>query len=128
MKKAFRKLLCDKGNLHHNVVRIRSELDQVQILLDQDPFNTSYRDQEAILVVEFNKTILVEERFLKQKPKILWLKEGDANTAFFHKAVKSRVNRSRIDVVSNNEGLDGSFNSSFKLKVSNGSHTLFLGR
>ncbi|GKC67845.1 hypothetical protein Tco_1100443, partial [Tanacetum coccineum] len=63
------------------------------------------REREAVCVVEFNQAILVEERFLKQKAKINWLKDGDANSAYFHIAVKSRVSRSRIEVVMNNEGL-----------------------
>nr|GEV37768.1 hypothetical protein [Tanacetum cinerariifolium] len=49
--------------------------------------------------------VLTEERFLKQKAKIQWLKEGDANSSYFHKAVKSRVSRSRIDTVTNSEGV-----------------------
>ncbi|GJS42362.1 hypothetical protein Tco_0567405, partial [Tanacetum coccineum] len=43
--------------------------------------------------------------FLKQKAKFYWLKEGDSNSAYFHKAVKSRVSRSRIDVVTNGDGV-----------------------
>nr|GFB58604.1 reverse transcriptase domain, reverse transcriptase zinc-binding domain protein [Tanacetum cinerariifolium] len=39
------------------------------------------------------------ERFLKQKAKVQRLKEGDNNSAYFHKAVKGRTSRSRIDVV-----------------------------
>ncbi|GKA50952.1 probable kinetochore protein NUF2 [Tanacetum coccineum] len=38
-------------------------------------------------------------------PKIQWFKEGDSNSAYFHKVVKSRVSRSRIDVVTNIEGV-----------------------
>ncbi|GKA99270.1 RNA-directed DNA polymerase, eukaryota, reverse transcriptase zinc-binding domain protein [Tanacetum coccineum] len=105
MKKPFRKLMYDKGNLHANVDRLRGELDQIQSDLDKDPFNQNLREREAVCVVEFNQAILVEERFLKQKAKINWLKDGDANSAYFHKAVKSRVSRSRIEVVMNNEGL-----------------------
>ncbi|GKA91486.1 putative RNA-directed DNA polymerase [Tanacetum coccineum] len=105
MKKPFRKLMYDKGNLHANVDRLHGELDQIQSYLDKDPFNQNLREREAVCVVEFNQAILVEERFLKQKAKINWLKDGDANSAYFHKAVKSRVSRSRIEVVMNNEGL-----------------------
>ncbi|GKF14543.1 hypothetical protein Tco_0056005, partial [Tanacetum coccineum] len=39
-------------------------------------------------------------RFLNQKAKIEWLRVGDSNSAYFHKAVKGRVSRSRINVVS----------------------------
>nr|GEU67371.1 RNA-directed DNA polymerase, eukaryota, reverse transcriptase zinc-binding domain protein [Tanacetum cinerariifolium] len=81
MKKPLRKLLIDKGNLHLNVVRLRDDLDQVQSLLDKDSFNANLQVKEATCVVEFNQVILDEERFLKQKAKIFWLKERDANSA-----------------------------------------------
>nr|GEU65981.1 hypothetical protein [Tanacetum cinerariifolium] len=53
----------------------------------------------------FNEAILLEELFLRQKAKIDWLREGDSNSAYFHKVVKSRVSRSRVDVVSNSDGV-----------------------
>nr|GEV83317.1 hypothetical protein [Tanacetum cinerariifolium] len=105
MKKPLRKLLIDKGNLHLNVVRLRDDIDQVQSLLDKDSFNANLRVKEATCVAEFNQVILDEERFLKQKAKIFWLKERDANSAYFHKSVKGRINRSRIDVVMNGDGI-----------------------
>ncbi|GJW40184.1 hypothetical protein Tco_0066029 [Tanacetum coccineum] len=46
-----------------------------QTLLDADPFNAILREREASCVVEFNEAVLLEERFLKQKAKIQWLKE-----------------------------------------------------
>ncbi|GKB09556.1 zinc knuckle CX2CX4HX4C containing protein [Tanacetum coccineum] len=60
--------------------------------------------KEASCIVEFNQAILTEERFLKQKAKIQWLKEGDSNSSYFHKVVKSRVSRNRIDVVTSSDG------------------------
>nr|GEX69325.1 hypothetical protein [Tanacetum cinerariifolium] len=105
LKKPFRKLLYDKGNLHANVTHLRTELNTVQTLLDADPFNTQLRKSEAACVVEFNQAVLMEERFLKQKAKVQWLKEGDSNSSYNHKAVKIRVSRSRIDVVTNVEGI-----------------------
>ncbi|GJW44645.1 hypothetical protein Tco_0073444 [Tanacetum coccineum] len=105
LKKPLRKLLYEKGNLYANVVRCRDELDSVQTLLDIDPYNTSLRAKEAACVVAFNEAALLEERMLKQRAKITWLKEGDSNSTYFHKAVKSRVSRSRIDAVTNIEGV-----------------------
>ncbi|GKE91793.1 hypothetical protein Tco_1572888, partial [Tanacetum coccineum] len=43
---------------------------------------------------------LDEERLLKQKGKIEWLKAGDSNTAYFHKITKSKCARNRIEMVS----------------------------
>ncbi|GJS94368.1 hypothetical protein Tco_0801336 [Tanacetum coccineum] len=66
MKKAFRKLMYDHGNLHENVKRLRIELDTVQRDLDRDPFNAVLREEEAVYVQAFNEAVLLEERFLRQ--------------------------------------------------------------
>ncbi|GJU63652.1 putative RNA-directed DNA polymerase [Tanacetum coccineum] len=60
---------------------------------------------ENVGVLRKYHALIEEERFLKQKAKVLWLKEGDSNSAYFHKTVKSRTSRSRIDVVSNGDGI-----------------------
>nr|GEV45520.1 reverse transcriptase domain-containing protein [Tanacetum cinerariifolium] len=99
-----------EGWIHTNVIRLREKLDRLQADLDNDPSNVNVREEEAATVVAFNEAILLEEKFLKQKAKITWLREGDANTAYFHKMVRSRVSRSRIDVLrlisDANEALD----------------------
>nr|GEU38638.1 hypothetical protein [Tanacetum cinerariifolium] len=77
---------------------------RVQVRLDADPFNESIREEEAMILVAFNEACLMEEKFLKQKAKIDWLREGDSNSAYFHKSVKSRISRSRIDVISSENG------------------------
>ncbi|GJW33278.1 hypothetical protein Tco_0053310 [Tanacetum coccineum] len=59
---------------------------------------------KATVVVAFIDALIMEERFLKQKAKIDWLREGDSNSAYFHKVVKSRISRSRIDVVTYADG------------------------
>nr|GEW26151.1 hypothetical protein [Tanacetum cinerariifolium] len=73
--------------------------------LDRDPFNSVLRDEEALYVQAFSDAVLLEERFLKQKAKVDWLRDGDANAAYFYKSVKTRDSRSRIDVVMNSEGV-----------------------
>nr|GEY66448.1 hypothetical protein [Tanacetum cinerariifolium] len=90
---------CEHGNLHENVKQLRNKPDAVQACLDDDPFNVDIRDEEASTMAAFNEALLLQEQFLKQKAKVSWLGEGDANTAYFHKAVKSCVSRSRIDVI-----------------------------
>ncbi|GJT69053.1 sugar transport protein 13 [Tanacetum coccineum] len=105
LKKPLRKLLYEKGNLHNNVNKLRDDLDCVQTRLDNDPFNEAIRQEEATVLAAFNDACLMEERFLKKKSKIDWLREGESNSAYFHKACKSRVSRSRIDVVTNGDGV-----------------------
>ncbi|GKC89451.1 hypothetical protein Tco_1150100 [Tanacetum coccineum] len=52
-----------------------------------------------------NDALLMEERFLMQKAKVEWLKLGDANTAYFHKVMKSQASRNRIDSVTTSNGV-----------------------
>ncbi|GJT54711.1 hypothetical protein Tco_0989765 [Tanacetum coccineum] len=99
LKKPIRKLVMNQGNLHSRVVALRQELDEVQKSLDKDPLSTILREEEAFYLKSFNEAVLDEERFLKQKAKVEWLRVGDSNTAFFHKMVKSKINRSRIEAV-----------------------------
>ncbi|GJU26662.1 sodium/hydrogen exchanger 6 [Tanacetum coccineum] len=104
LKKSLRKLLFDQGNIIENVKRLRHELDEVQRALDADPHNVKIREDEAAYLQAFNDALIVEERFLKQKAKVEWLKSGDANYAYFHKVVKIHVSRNRIDSVTTSSG------------------------
>nr|GEY45699.1 hypothetical protein [Tanacetum cinerariifolium] len=54
LKKPLRKLLHSHGNLHDRVNKLRVELDAVQKALDQDPHNSTLREEKAVL---FHKTI-----------------------------------------------------------------------
>ncbi|GJU75163.1 protein LAZ1 [Tanacetum coccineum] len=96
LKKPLRKLLQDQGNLHDRVSKLRLELDEVQKALDQNPDDVSLRDEEDVYVQAFSDAKLDKERFLKQKAKVEWLAAGDANSAYFHKTIKSKNHRSHI--------------------------------
>ncbi|GJV84290.1 hypothetical protein Tco_1524188, partial [Tanacetum coccineum] len=73
----------------------------VQKALDLDPNDQILREEEAVYVQVFNEAKLDEERFLKQKAKIEWLEIGDSNSVYFLKAVKSKNQRGRIDIILN---------------------------
>ncbi|GJV92055.1 putative RNA-directed DNA polymerase, eukaryota, reverse transcriptase zinc-binding domain protein [Tanacetum coccineum] len=103
LKKPLRKLLESHGNLHDRVNSLRTELDEVQKALDRNPLDTNLRDEEAAYVNAFNEAKIDEERFLKQKAKIEWLEVGDSNSSYFHKSVKCKNQRSRIDSIRDNE-------------------------
>nr|GEZ73730.1 hypothetical protein [Tanacetum cinerariifolium] len=104
LKKPLRKLLFDLGNLYQNVKRLLTELDQVQLDLDKDPFNQVLHKEDAVYVKAFNDALVLEDQFLKRKAKIEWLRVGDSNSAYFYKVEKGRTNRSKIDVVFNMDG------------------------
>ncbi|KAK1441231.1 hypothetical protein QVD17_07074 [Tagetes erecta] len=62
-------------------------------------------DQESELLASFRVASVDEERFLKQKSKVDWLAEGDANTRYFHNTLKCRNHRARIDVITDSNGI-----------------------
>ncbi|GJV61297.1 RNA-directed DNA polymerase, eukaryota, reverse transcriptase zinc-binding domain protein [Tanacetum coccineum] len=105
LKKPFRNMLYDHGNLHDNVKKLRHELDEVQRSLDSDPSNVDLREEEAAYLKAFQDAIIMEERLLLQNAKIDWLKLGNANTAYFHKVVKSQAARNRIDSITTMDGV-----------------------
>lgn len=51
---------------------------------------------EKNLRVEFEEVIKLEEDFWLMKARILWLVEGDRNTAFYHTSALIRRRRNRI--------------------------------
>ncbi|GJV34113.1 aspartic peptidase [Tanacetum coccineum] len=106
LKKPFRKLLHDQGNLHARVNRLRDELDEVQKALDRDPSNSGLRDEEVVYVQAFSEAKLDEEQFLRQKAKIEWLEVGDSNSDYFHKSIKCHNQRSRIDLITTADNVE----------------------
>ncbi|GJU65564.1 putative RNA-directed DNA polymerase, eukaryota, reverse transcriptase zinc-binding domain protein [Tanacetum coccineum] len=68
-----------------------------------DPSNNALRDEEGAYVPAFIEAKIDEERFLRQKAKIQWLEVGDSNSSYFHTSIKSRNQRSRIDVVTTSD-------------------------
>lgn len=47
----------------------------------------------------------VEERILRQKARIKWLKAGDENTIFFHSSIKSRIASNSIASLTDKNGV-----------------------
>lgn len=99
LKRPIRNLRWKNGNLHDRVNFLRKELDKAQQLLDIDPSNVLLRNDESAIQNAFNIAVLDEEKFLRQKSKVEWLREGDRNTRYFHRIIKGKQHRSRINVI-----------------------------
>ncbi|GJZ82960.1 hypothetical protein Tco_0648133 [Tanacetum coccineum] len=77
----------------------------MHLALDYVPNNLDILEEEVAYLKAFHDALIMEERFLMQKAKVEWLKLGDANTAYFHKVVKSQASRNHIDSVTNTNGV-----------------------
>lgn len=104
LKYSLRKLNSKHGNVFEKVQKLREELSKVQEEVINDLENEELRREEVIYHKAFKEAVLDEEKFLIQKSKVQWLKEGDSNTAYFHKVVKSRINRNKVEVVEDMQG------------------------
>ncbi|KAK1434336.1 hypothetical protein QVD17_00074 [Tagetes erecta] len=93
-----------QGHIHDKVVKLRKELEDTQILIDSSPHDGDLRAKEAECLKEFVEASMDEEKFVKQKAKVKWLAEGDANTNYFHNILKCRNNKKAIHSVL---GVDG---------------------
>ncbi|GJZ99568.1 hypothetical protein Tco_0672119 [Tanacetum coccineum] len=58
---------------------------------------------KMILNSAYREAILDEEKVLKQKTKVEWLKEGDHNSAYFHNILKGIKSKSRINFFGTND-------------------------
>ena len=87
------------AKLHDRVVDAKENLKQAQFTLLNNPYDTLLIENEKKCLKAFHDLACVEEGFLKQKSRIQWLKLGDQNTSFFHKAIKSRNSQNSIKVL-----------------------------
>ncbi|KAJ0855829.1 putative RNA-directed DNA polymerase transcription factor bZIP family [Helianthus annuus] len=108
LKKPLRKLKYAQGNLHDKVEKLRAEVERIQKAVEEDPFNEELRSEEGVYVKEYKIALADEEYMLKQKSRVHWLKVGDQNTKFFHKSVKNRECRNRVNVIKDLEGTEHS--------------------
>ncbi|GKA35541.1 RNA-directed DNA polymerase, eukaryota, reverse transcriptase zinc-binding domain protein [Tanacetum coccineum] len=99
MKTHMRDLNRKNEDVFDKVNFLRTELGKVQECLDRDPFNAALREEEMVYASAFKDAALDEEKVLQQKTKITWLKDGDFNSSYFHKVVKGRMSRNRIEDV-----------------------------
>lgn len=98
LKKEFSKLNKKCGNVFDKVNFLREEVARVQTELDNYPDNDDIRLEHANYLKALKDAIYDEECFLKQKAKVHWLKEGDQNSAYFHKVIRGRLNRNGLNL------------------------------
>ncbi|GJT04720.1 RNA-directed DNA polymerase, eukaryota, reverse transcriptase zinc-binding domain protein [Tanacetum coccineum] len=99
MKPVMNRLNWKNGNLTEKVKSLKKSLDEIQMKLDKDPHNMLLRNQSVEILNDYSIALEDEEKLMFQKAKVEWLNDGDKNTAFFHKAIKGRMNRNRVNEI-----------------------------
>lgn len=56
------------------------------------------------MVTEYRIAVEDELKLLHQKAKVHWLQEGDRNSAYFHRVLKTRKNKSRVESICKEDG------------------------
>ncbi|GAV71746.1 hypothetical protein CFOL_v3_15236 [Cephalotus follicularis] len=83
---------------------IRRELEVIQSKQLQCPLDPDLFQQEKHCIGRLQKVATEEESFLRQKSRINWLKLGDSNNKFFHRAVIALHHRNHIDRLQHLDG------------------------
>ncbi|KAK1319609.1 hypothetical protein QJS10_CPB04g01898 [Acorus calamus] len=84
------------GPIQHKLQDSRHSLNTAQDALTSDPLNAHLISNVDRAKFEYLDILSVEESFLRQKSRQLWLSEGDCNSQFFHAMVKDRISRNAI--------------------------------
>lgn len=93
------------GDVHAKVDALQTQLAQIQTeILESNCMSSEIMEKEIAIRVELLEAMDKEEKLLRQKSRVAWLKAGDQNTSFFHKAVKIRNARTSIRVLYTNSG------------------------
>ncbi|XP_074288700.1 uncharacterized protein LOC141613857 [Silene latifolia] len=79
-------------------------LKHFQQQLSCDPLNDMVCHAERECAQELRVLIKARNSYLAQKAKEIWVREGDANTSFFHSSIKKRRMRNRVYNVKDMDG------------------------
>ncbi|CAM9004002.1 unnamed protein product [Rhodiola kirilowii] len=88
------------GNVNEKLSSLKAELTYVQEL----PRSADVISRESALIKELDEWLSREEQMWQQRSRVLWLREGDNNTAFFHQKASARRKTNTIVHLRNTEG------------------------
>ncbi|CAH9144348.1 unnamed protein product [Cuscuta epithymum] len=91
------------GNIFADIKCCEAEVLETEKTFEENPSSENrekWSQSRALLMSKYK----LEKKFWKQKANIKWLKEGDANTAFFHSFVKIRNKMQTITSINDSDG------------------------
>jgi hypothetical protein len=89
------------GDINLKQLQLMAELSQLDEKEERGGLSTAERNNCKAVVGELDKLAHLEEISWRQKSRVLWLKEGDNNTKYFHKMANSNRPRNymhRVEV------------------------------
>ncbi|GKB05233.1 RNA-directed DNA polymerase, eukaryota, reverse transcriptase zinc-binding domain protein [Tanacetum coccineum] len=104
LKVELKKLTWKDGNVYDKVKCLKAKLSKIQASIDKSPDDKVLREKESACLREYVEAMKEGEQLMYQKAKIKWLSFGDRNNAYFHKVLKSRMNRNKINYVRDCKG------------------------
>ena len=87
----------DFGNISVKKQQLWSKLNALDVKEDNQPLTEEEKLEKASLRANLEKAALLEEISWRQKSRVLFLKEGDSNTRFFHRMANSNRRNNCID-------------------------------
>lgn len=100
----MKKLSWQNGNLFERVKNLKAELKGLQQRIDVSPFDVELRKKVSKDLKEYKEAVEDEEKLLFQKARIDWLKDGDKNSAYFHKDIKGRLHSIKVVSICDEQG------------------------
>ncbi|GJZ23567.1 RNA-directed DNA polymerase, eukaryota, reverse transcriptase zinc-binding domain protein [Tanacetum coccineum] len=94
-----------RGDGGRHGVRDGEKVKECQAEVDKFPHDEKIKEKSWSVLKEYQQATKEEYSLLCQKAKVEWLKDGDRNTAYFHKTIKERMHRGRIMTIRNEEGV-----------------------
>ncbi|KAJ9536540.1 hypothetical protein OSB04_un000292, partial [Centaurea solstitialis] len=104
LKAPLRRLRSAYGNLSSRATSLKGELDVAQLAADFDPDNVDARENVKRIRADYQKACWVDISAARQRAKVKWLTEGDANTRYFHKAVEEKRHAQHIHAICRADG------------------------
>lgn len=88
------------GNIQKDLSEIRDRLVQIQA----GDYSEEDIREEQTLMDKYNKILINEEIFWRQRSRITWIKEGDRNNKFFHATTLNRRRKNNISAIRDQNG------------------------